>query len=304
MGAFKMQIGVVFPQYEIGADAGEIRAYTQGVEALGFDYIMVFDHVLGANTKSRPDWVGPYTLETMFHEPFALFGYMAGVSTKLGFSTGVLILPQRQTVLVAKQAAEVDVLCNGRFRLGVGTGWNHVEYEALNMSFADRGKVFEDQIEVMRALWTKPAVTLKTPYHTITDAGINPLPIQKPIPIWFGGGSKHPVWGTPGSEKVVRRIARLGDGWMPYSNPREEGPELMEKFRGYVREYGRDPNKIGIDGVVGTRGNEDEWVAIFDAWRKLGATHVAVTTMHDGLTGADQHLKRLQQAAKVLLTRR
>ena len=296
-----MQFGVVFPQYEIGADAGQIKAYAQGVEALGYDYVMAFDHVLGANTASRPDWQGPYTLETMFHEPFTLFGYMAGITSKLGFATGVIILPQRQAALVAKQAACIDVLCNGRLRLGIGTGWNQVEYEALGADFGERGKIFDDQIEVLRALWTKPSVTLNTPYHTINDAGINPLPIQRPIPLWFGGGGVHPVWKTPNVEKVIRRIARVGDGWMPSFNPTEEGHELLERFRSYCREYGRDPAKIGLEGIaMAHKKTRDSWTQLIATWQSLGATHIAISTMHDNLKGADQHLRRLEEVRGIL----
>ena len=182
-----MRIGVVFPQLEIGNDPALIRDYAQAAESLGYDHILVYDHVLGANRETH-DWLrGPYRHPDAFHEPFVLFGYLAGLTEKIELVTGILILPQRQTALVAKQAAEVDVLSGGRLRLGIGIGWNSVEYEALGEDFSNRGRRSEEQIEVMRGLWTNDLVTLNGRWHTITDAGINPLPVQRPIPVWFGG---------------------------------------------------------------------------------------------------------------------
>lgn len=298
-----MKVGVTFPQTEIGTDAGAIREFAQAVERMGFSHVLAYDHVMGANTASRPDWRGPYKLESTFHEPFVLFSFMAGVTTTLGFVTGILILPQRQTVLVAKQAACLDVLSNGRFRLGIGTGWNDIEYQALGMNFADRGRRFEEQVDVLRALWTNPAVTYGTPDHTIVDAGLNPLPVQRPIPVWFGGGSDRVLFGNqPARDAVIRRIARLGDGWIPQWQPDERGRELMDKFHGYCREYGRDPKRIGIEGrFTVSRATEGNWSDTARAWRALGVSHLAVNTMGDGLKGAGQHLRRLESLRPILL---
>src|SRR6266536_4514879 len=185
-----MRIGAVFPQTEIGNDPGAIRAWAQAVEDLGYRHVLAFDHVLGAGVDTRRDWSGPYSSEDPFHEVFGLFGYLAAVTRVVELVTGILILPQRQTALVAKQAAEVDVLSGGRLRLGIGIGWNEVEYEALGESFGDRGNRAEEQIEVLRQLWTQPLVTHKTANHVIDNAGINPLPIQRPIPVWFGGAAE------------------------------------------------------------------------------------------------------------------
>src|SRR4029453_17668221 len=198
-----MNIGVVFPQVEIGQDPAVVRDYAQTVEGLGYTPLLVFDHLPGANPERPGGWKGPYTYRHLFHEPFVLFGYLAAVTERVELVTGILILPQRQTALVAKQAAVVDVLSRGRLRLGIGIGWNFVEYEALGENFKNRGRRSEEQIEVLRALWTKELVTFTGRWHKITDAGINPLPVQRPIPIWLGGGA----------EQVLRRIARLGDGW-------------------------------------------------------------------------------------------
>src|SRR5215470_7812153 len=179
-----MQIGVTFPQTEIGADPVAIRDYAQAAEGAGYGHLAVFDHVLGADPTNRPGWQ-KYTSQHMFHEPFVLFGYLAAL-TKLELVTDVIILPQRQTALVAKQAAEVDVLTGGRLRLGVGLGWNYVEYDALGEDFKTRGRRCDEQIAVLRALWRDPVVTFSGPYHTIDAAGLNPLPLQRPIPIWLG----------------------------------------------------------------------------------------------------------------------
>jgi len=297
-----MKVGVLYPSYEIPGDPGAVKEWTLAVEAMGFHHISAIDHVVGANKASRPNWSATYHLDTLFHEPFVLFSYMAGFTTKIGFVTGIIILPQRQTVLVAKQTACLDVLCNGRLRLGLGTGWNEVEYEALNMSFKERGRMFDDQIGVLRELWTKPAVTLKTAYHTVTDAGINPLPVQKPIPIWFGGGNKAPRnLQNNNMEKVQRRIARLGDGWLPPFAPDDEAAEQLANFHGYCREYGRDPKSIGIEGVVlAFQRNQDTWTDQVKAWQRLEATHICINPMGDGLNGVEQHLRRLEQFKKAL----
>jgi probable F420-dependent oxidoreductase len=310
-----MKIGVIYPQTEFGTDTGALKEWTQGAEQLGLSHITAFDHVINANSASRPGWNPPYDLESQFYEPLALFCFMAGITGTIGFLTSILILPQRQTVLVAKQAACLDVLCGGRLRLGVGTGWNHVEYEALNVPFGERGEIFDDQIGVLRELWTKPAITLKTPYHAITDAGINPLPVQRPIPLWFGGGSPSPFGIHPNMEKVTRRIARLGDGWLlpgfaPFSRddlrtrggaPNEDAVEIIERFRGYVREYGRNPAKVGIEVTINTsRENQATWIDTAKFWQNLDVNYLSINTMFDGLRGCEQHLRRLEEAAKAI----
>ncbi len=296
-----MQIGVVFPQTEIGNDPGALKEYAQAVERMKFTHVLAYDHVLGANTASRPDWKGPYKLETPFHEPFVLFSYFAAVTKSLGFTTGIIILPQRQTVLVAKQAASLDVLSGGRLRFGIGIGWNDVEYEALGMNFHDRGKRSEEQIDLLRQLWTKPAVTFKGRDHTVTDAGINPMPVQKPIPIWFGGGSDQPRLGLPANDGVMRRIACMADGWMPQWQPDDRGKELLAKVHAYMREYGRDPKKLGIEGRDSAhRSGEARWAETTKLWRDSGASHFSVNTMSDGLKGAHGHLRRLEEFRKAV----
>ena len=215
-----MHYGVVFPQIEIGADPVGCRDFAQAAEGLGFDGLMTYDHVLGADTSVRPDWSGWYQMEDLFHEPFVLFGHLAAVTERIRFVTGILILPQRQTALVAKQAAEVDVLSGGRMTLGIGVGWNDVEFEALGENFRDRGRRCEEQIALMRRLWTEESVDFEGKWHRVSAAGINPLPVQRPIPVWIGGAA----------DPVLRRAARIGEGWLPMGKP-EDNAAALESLR-------------------------------------------------------------------------
>lgn len=283
-----MDIGIVFPQMEIGSDRGGVKAFGQAAEALGYTHISSFDHVVGANLENRPNWDKMrYTIDTEILEPFVLFGFLAGVTENLGFSTSVIILPQRQTVLVAKQAATTDVLCGGRFRLGIGTGWNEIEYESLNEDFENRGPRSVEQIEVMRTVWSNKVVDYKGTWHSIPDAGIAPLPIQRPIPVWLGGGA---------TERVLRRIARIADGWMPQWQPTDESLAELERVHAVAREFGRDPSEIGLDGRLPLRAaNSDAWAERADAWEASGASHMSIVTMDDGLRGADAHIRRLEE---------
>ncbi len=279
-----MRYGVVYPQTEIGPDPGAVRAYAEAAEGLGYDHLVAFDHVLGADVANRPDWSGPYTREHLFHEPMVLFGYLAAVTQRLELVTGILILPQRQTALVAKQAAEIDVLSGGRLRLGVAVGWNAVEFEALGEDFHNRGRRIEEQVAVLRALLSQEVVNFEGKWHRITAAGLNPLPVQRPVPIWFGGGR---------TENVVRRIAALGDGWFPQVRPDEAGAQALEQFRQLVRGAGRDPASIGIQTSVrlGTgQAALAEAVQQTQAWEAMGASHISVNTMGSGFQSVDEHI--------------
>ena len=288
-----MRVGVVFPQIEIGADPGGVREFAQAVQELGFDHLLAYDHVLGADISARSDWPGPYTAEHQFHEIFVLFGYLAGIAPGLELVTGVLVLPQRQTALVAKQAAEIDVLTGGRFRLGVGLGWNFVEFEALGEEFSTRGRRSEEQIEVLRLLWQQPVVTFSGQWHHIPGAGINPLPVQRPIPIWIGGSA----------EVAIRRAARLADGFFPQRPLAGGWPATLERLRAWAEEAGRDPASIGIEQRIDvSTGTPDDWRAAVDEWRDLGATHISLATMRGGLEGPGGHIQRLQEAAEVVLS--
>ena len=281
-----MKYGVVLPQLDIGEDPGGLREYAQAAEDLGYDYILAYDHVLGADTSTRPDWSGPYTHESLFHEPMVMFGFLAGITKRVELVTGILILPQRQTVLVAKQAAEVDVLSGGRLRLGIGIGWNDVEYEGLNENFHDRGKRSEEQVEVLRELWSKPVVNYEGRWHRINGAGLKPLPVQRPIPIWFGGGR---------TDGVLRRIAKLGDGWMPQGQPDADGEALIERFRTFVAESGREPSDVGLDARVSVADGIGVAVEKAEKWANLGADYVGVNTMKAGFTSLDQHINALRE---------
>ena len=281
-----MQLGVVFPQTEIQTDPGAIRAYAEAAEGLGYRHTLAFDHVLGADPAGHPGWAGRYSHRHMFHEPFVLFGFLAAVTKTIEFATSVLILGQRQTALVAKQAAEVDVLTGGRLRLGIGTGWNAVEYEALDMEFHDRGARSEEQIELMRALWTQEVVDFDGKWHKVTAAGINPLPVQRPIPVWLGG------WAEP----VIRRAARIADGLILASrdNPEQRaGP--IQRMREYAREAGRDPDTLGLDCRANLADNMDGALAQAAQWQELGATHLSFNSMDSGLARPDDHIDAIRQ---------
>ncbi len=287
-----MKIGVVFPQTEFGNDPVAVRDYAQTIEELGFSYIGVYDHVLGANPERPGGWHGAYTYKSQFLEPFVLFGYMAASTHQVMFATSILILPQRQTALVAKQAATLDVLSGGRLRLGVGLGWNAVEYTALNEDFHTRGRRIEEQVQVLRQLWTEPLVTFSGKWHTIPDAGINPLPIQRPIPVWFGGNA----------ERVLQRAARLGDGWMCNFRKPTDAHSAVGKLYQFLNEAERDPKQFGFEARIPYGdGNVETWESLLRDWQALGATDLSVNTMGVGLDSPAAHIeavKRFAQAAK------
>jgi probable F420-dependent oxidoreductase len=285
-----MKIGLVFPQTEIGNDPAAIRDYAQTAEGLGFNHLLVYDHVLGANPDRPGGWSGPYTHLTPFHEVFVLLGYVAGVTDRLGLVTGILILPQRQTVLAAKQAASLDVLSGGRLRLGVGLGWNEVEYTALNEDFHNRGRRIEEQISLMRRLWTEPLIDFKGKWHTIPDAGINPLPIQRPIPIWFGGEA----------DVALRRIARLGDGWIAQQRLAADVRPALARLRRYIEEAGRTPGQVGLEArlAYGT-GDPHDWETAVCDWQAEGATHLSFNSMGSGFKTPQEHLRAIQKFATV-----
>jgi probable F420-dependent oxidoreductase len=282
-----MKTGVVFPQTEIGADAGAVRTYAQLVEELGFTHVLAYDHVVGADPAVHEGWDGPYDVTTTFHEPLVLFGYLAAL-TSLELVTGIIILPQRQTALVAKQAVEVDLLTGGRFRLGVGLGWNAVEYEALGKEFGNRGRRMTEQVTLLRRLWTEPSVTFAGDFEQVTGAGLAPLPVQRPIPVWVGGSSRP----------AYVRAGRLADGWFPQVplGPRlDEARAVVEQA---AAQAGRDPATLGMEGRVswGERGL-DHVLEQVGGWREAGATHVSVNTMGAGFASVDDHLGALASVA-------
>lgn len=286
-----MRVGVTYPQTELGGDPGAIRAYGQRVEELGYSHILAYDHVVGADPEVHTGWDRAYNVHTTFSEPLVMFGYLAAVTQTVELVTGVIILPQRQTVLVAKQAAEVDLLSGGRLRLGVGVGWNAVEFEALGKDFTNRGERSDEQIDLLRRLWCEQSVTFVGKYHRITGAGIAPLPVQRPIPVWIGAAS------APG----YRRAGRTADGWFPLIEP---GPAL-DDARAVVAQAavdaGRDPAAIGMEGRIIYTGDLDTVVRGLSAWKDAGATHVSISTMDAGLATVDDHLAVLTTVAEAVL---
>ena len=282
-----MKIGAVFPQVEIGNDPAAIRDYAQAAEAMGYTHLLAFDHVLGANPDRPGGWKGPYTHRHPFHEPLVLFGFLAAVTTRVELVTGIIILPQRQTALVAKQTAAVDVLSGGRLRLGVAVGWNAVEFEALGEDFRTRGRRIEEQIEVLRTLWTQELVTVQRRWHRVSDAGINPLPVQRPIQIWMGGES----------EPALRRAARIADGWMPHFRPGPDAQAAVDRLHGWIKEAGRQPSEFGIEGRFSlTQVPREQWAKELSTWRAMrGITHICVNTMGLGLETPSDHVEALRR---------
>ena len=292
-----MEIGVSVPIVEIGDDFGALRDYIQAAEDLGYSHVRILDHVLGAVPAKHPEVPQfPYTHESYIHEPFTLMAYLAAVTSRIGLTTGILILPQRQTALVAKQAAEVDLLSGGRLRLGIGVGWNPVEYEALGVDFASRGRRCEEQIEVLRRLWTEEVIDYHGQYHDITHAGINPLPVQRPIPIWIGAGRSAAP--TP-PNAAVRRIGRLADGYFPMFAPDAGGQAILNRIRRQAELAGRDPAAVGFEGrvTITADNNPEDWLTELRSWEAMGATHIAAGRR--GAATADDHIdaiRRLKEA--------
>jgi probable F420-dependent oxidoreductase len=285
-----IQIGVVFPQTELGGDAKSVRTYAVGVEHLGFKHLLAYDHVVGADPDVYRGWSGAYDVRTTFHEPLVLFGFLAA-ATNLELVSGVLVLPQRQTVLVAKQAAEIDLLCEGRLRLGVGVGWNAVEYEALGKEFRDRGRRLDEQIELLRSLWTRQSVTHHGENEQVTGAGLSPLPVQRPIPIWIGGSSAA----------TYRRIGSLADGWIPMTAPGSRLDEGKHMIEDAAARAGRDPSTLGMEGRIRASPTErDRIVDHVGCWREAGASHLSVDTTGAGLHSVDDHLEALAVVADAL----
>ena len=285
-----MQIGVVFPQTEIGAAVADVQTYARRVEDFGFAHVLAYDHVLGADPEAHAPWNGPYDVNTTFHEPFVLFGHLAAI-TSMELVTGVIILPQRQTGLVAKQAAQVDLLTGGRFRLGVGIGWNAVEYEALGESFGTRGRRMSEQIPLLRRFWTEPAVSHEGDFDHVTAAGLAPLPVQRPIPIWIGGQSAP----------AYRRVGRLADGWFPQVPPGPRLDEAVAIVADAAVEAGRDPAAPGMEGRVSwTVDGVDKLVDQVGRWREAGATHLAINTMNAELGPVGRHLEVLEVVSAAL----
>lgn len=296
-----INVGVVFPTYEIGRDPSVIRDFAQAAEDLGYSHLVFYDHILGADPSGRPGgWRGPHDKDNAFHEPLTTIAYLAGITKRIGFFTAVLVLPQRQAQLVAKQVAQIEIMAPGRLRLGVGVGWNEVEYAGMGADFHTRGRMIEEQIEVMRTLWRDEVVDFHGRWHNIDRAGLNPMPPDG-VPIWFGGTD----------DAVLRRAARMGDGWVPIG--RRNYTEMRERLDSYIREYGRDPAQFGIEVFVNfmpgntyrlhqapnpdvTLANTPElWRSkVEEAEYALGATHATLMTMDYGLPGPRSHIEAIR----------
>ena len=282
-----MLLNALFPTRDIGTDPAKIRDWAQAAEGLGYHCIEVADHVFGA--APRGDWKPVYSETDPFHETFTTMAFIAAVTKTIRLCSGVLILPQRQTGLVAKQAAEVDILSGGRLRLGVGVGWNHVEYEALGTEWRTRGARQAEQIEVMRRLWTEDLVTFDGRFHKLTAVNLLPVPVQRPIPIWFGGSS----------DAVIKRAARLGDGWMPILAPDAEGEAKLARLRGHLEEFGRDPATFGLEGWLRMHERDPErWAAAAQGWQRLGAQMVMLYPMYR-MPKLDEQIETLRRFKEV-----
>jgi len=289
-----VRVGAVFPQLEIGTEPDVIATYARTVEELGYDHLVIFDHVLGADSRRPGGWSGVYDHRSTFHEPFVLYGYLASITTRVKLATAIIVLPQRQTALVAKQAAELDILSRGRLILGVGIGWNQVEYEALGMDFTNRGKRIEEQVAVLRLLWTEEVVDFKGRWHRVDRAGLNPLPVQRPIPVWMGGGWDRQTRTVV--EPVLRRIARIADGWFTHLPANEDGRAGMAAFRRVVQEVGRDPAKLPVEGrLLAARSGVEDWKKGVETFREIGMTGVELNTMGAGYRSIDEHLDALRR---------
>jgi probable F420-dependent oxidoreductase len=286
-----VQIGIVYPQTELGGDPGAVRRIGQAVEDLGFDYLLTYDHVLGAVHADRTAPLpGPYNEHDPFHDPFVMFGYLAGITERIGFATGILILPQRQTALVARQATDVDLLSGGRLRLGVGVGWNHVEYEALGQQFATRGARQEEQIQLLRQLFTEPVVDFSGRFDRVDRAALLPRP-ARPIPIWLGGFG----------DKAYERAARLADGFIFFGGGVNNAVQAWDALRDRVANAGRSADEFGGEYVALSGSNLGELTAEIDAWREAGGTHASVVTMGLGLNSVDAHIDYITSVARAVV---
>jgi len=280
-----MRFGVNLPMDATTVDPAALRDYAQAVEGMGYAYFLGPDHILAIDMTRRGS--ADYTAEmNTFREPFTTLGFLAGCTSTLVLGLGVLVLTQRQTALVAKQAAEVDVLSSGRLRLGVGVGWSQEEFRQLGVDFHSRGRMMDEQIQVLRALWTQETVTFHGRFHHISEAGINPLPLQRPIPLWFGGSA----------DAVLQRAVQYGGAWLPERKPEPELRQRFDRVRALLGAAGRAPESLEIEGRIPLRSRSPEtWLADLALWRRLGATGVSVTTQNAGCRTIEDHIDLLRQ---------
>jgi probable F420-dependent oxidoreductase len=283
-------LGSIFPQTEIGSDPAGVRSYVQSVEQLGYTHLIVYDHVLGVDRDLQPDFVGQYDVDSTFHEPFVLFGYLAAITNSIELVTGVIVAPQRQTAVMAKQAAEVDLLSGGRLSLGVGVGWNAFEYTALGQDFHTRGARLDDQIALLRALWSRRAVTWDSRFDHMAGMGISPRPARGSIPIWIGARS----------DAAYRRVGRLADGWFPRVSAGPKFEHARQVVAAAARDAARDPATIGVNCRLAWNGDLDSLVERAARWIDLGATQLSIETTGVGLTSVAEHVDALEQAMEAV----
>ncbi len=286
-----MKAGVVYPQTELGGDPGAVKAFAQAAEGLGYDHIVIYDHVLGAEHAGRePRLTGPYKETDPFHEPLVTYAYLAGLTERIELVTGVLILPQRQTALVAKQAADVDLFSGGRLRLCVGIGWNWVEYDGLEVPghFRRRGKRQELQIELLRKLWGQDVIDHEDGDHRIERAGIRPRPTRQ-IPLWLGGFS----------EPAYERACRMGDGFIFSGRAQEQAIEIKARMEARLGELGRDAGAFGFESIQQYSRGDNQWPGDIAQWRDAGGSHISMVTMGADLATTDAHIKAMEEWRKV-----
>lgn len=283
-----MKIGVIYPQTELKGDPEAVRRIGLAVEELGFDHLLAYDHVLGARHDREPKLSGPYTEEHPFHDPFVMFGYLAAITSRIEFVTGILILPQRQTILVARQAADLDLLSHERLRLGVGLGWNYVEYDALGQDFRKRGKRVDEQVPLLRKLWSEPLVDFQGTFDSVDRAALNPRP-RRVIPIWFGGFA----------DVALQRAVAIGDGFI-FVDGAVDAFAQVDRLKQYLAEAGRSAEGFGLHCNMLLAKTPESVVETAHRWRDLGGTHASVVTMGKGLTTTDQHVDYIASVAERL----
>lgn len=283
-----MKIGIIYPQTELQGDPEAVARIGLATEEEGFDHLLVYDHVLGAHPDRQPPLGGPYTDRHPFHDPFVMFGYLAALTKRIELVTGVIILPQRQTVLVARQAADVDLLSHERLRLGVGIGWNYVEYDSLGQDFRTRGKRMGEQVELLRALWTQPVVEFAGRFDQVDRATLNPRP-RRSIPVWMGGFS----------DPALRRAAQLADGFI-FADGAGDTFDLLARLRTCLAAEGRAATDFGLQINMLLAKSPEAVIEMVSRWQDAGGTHAAVVTMGIGLTTIDAHVDHIRRSADAL----
>ena len=282
-----MKVGAIYPQTELGGDVGAVKAFAQAAEEMGYDHLVIYDHVLGADHAGRePKLRGPYNNTDPFHEPLVTYAYLAGVTERIELVTGVLVLPQRQTALVAKQAADVDLFSGGRLRLGIGVGWNWVEFDALELpdTFKKRGRRQEAQIDLMRKLWVEQQIEHQDDFHRVDRAGILPLP-KRQIPIWLGGSS----------EVAYDRAARMADGFLISGRSQDYAQKIKTRIEGQLDELGRERSSFGFESIQSFNRGPNRWPEDIAAWQDAGGSHISIVTMGADLKKVDDHIDAIRQ---------